>query len=57
MSAPFKECGCGHTIVTVDDWRALPLVGVWDTGEGVLELRSDSCGSTLATELSSGAGE
>lgn len=50
--APFKTCTkCRCAIATIDAWRALVLVGEWDTGEEVLELRNHPCGSTLSIEL------
>lgn len=51
MSRPFKRCTkCGEAI-TREQWRRLPLVGTWDTGEEVLELRNHGCGSTLSIEV------
>lgn len=47
-----KTCGCGRQHDETA-WKALDLVGVWDDGEEIYELRNCPmpCGSSIAIVL------
>lgn len=46
---PKKCSACPGVIADLAEWKTLPLCGTMDDGEGgTLELRTDSCGSTLS---------
>jgi hypothetical protein len=45
---PYAACACGR-IYTIDEWRALRLVGIEDYVVERQELRNCACGSTMAT--------
>ncbi len=42
-----KTCACGR-VHSREAWSLAPLLGTWELGEEVLELRNCACGSTMA---------
>jgi hypothetical protein len=45
--AVYKACRCGRSY-TREEWAALKLVGPYDDGFLVLEMRNCACGSTIS---------
>ena len=53
LSAVVALCSCGRTYRTLDDWRALELVGfVTEHRQPVLETRMCRCNSSLSRAVS-----
>lgn len=51
-----KICPCCAIEYTSVQWDALPFVGNQLDGDGMIELRNCSCGSTIAIEVNMGPG-